>query len=128
MCDILEPREHTQVATIRTSTLCCSRLRVAALPIVKHQHTDLSLLFSQVADHRVASVPRLVIAVYLEAQTITSQGETANQHPCRARAAKITVAPQQTDFSHSPILTERATSTCNHAMRSIRNLYTPATQ
>jgi hypothetical protein len=92
VCDIMEPYEHTQVATIRTPMLCCSRLRIAAFPIVKHQHTDLSLLFSQVVDHRVANIPRLVIGVRDERRPITSQGEIANQHPCRAQTAKVTVA------------------------------------
>jgi len=42
--------------------------------------------------------------------------------------SEITVAPLRTDFSHSPILTERATSTYDHAVRSVCNPYTPTAQ
>ena len=111
---LMEPCGHTQEATIRTPTLCHSRPRIAALCAIKHQHANLPPLYSRVTfcrgnKHPLASDCRPAT----EATDITSQGEIVNQHPCRARTTDRS-HPRITRSSHSPILTERATSTCDH--------------
>jgi hypothetical protein len=88
----------------------------------------MSLLYSRVTSHRVASIPRLMIGVRGERRPHHFARRDSKPTSLQSTNSENHCCTHANDFSHSPILTERATSTRNDAMRSVRNLYTPTIQ
>lgn len=126
-CDSVEPIEHTQAVTIRTPTPHRSHAPTGA----RSQHwTSTHGLATPIQPGRHPQSGR-----HPQASDFESSGAELNRHLFARRDSKPTPLrgtnrepsqshPHIRSFSHSPILTERATSTCHHVMQ--RTISPPA--